>query len=199
MKPLLLCGLSLGISIVLALVVYGVRLARAYVTIYDSGCDSLNLQIEKHEHNDITYSDGHRDQIDTVGYGGCSSQGYQCYPEFKTPKSWDGHWEQDIVDKRVYGGSVCTYISNDARHYESNYTCQTAGGCTTAGWDGSCPPDTYPNGGMCCADGRCDGFTSLPADHTASIIPGSGSEQGFLLTAGDKRHNRVSYLVSYFS
>jgi hypothetical protein len=86
----------------------------------------LNLQIEKHEHNDITYPDGHRDQIDTVGYGGCSSQGYQCYPEFKTPKSWDGHWEQDIVDKRVIGGSVCTYINNEARHYESNHNCQIA-------------------------------------------------------------------------
>jgi hypothetical protein len=36
-------------------------------------------------------------------------------------------------------------------------TADSGGGCTTAGWDGSCPPGTYPNeSGMCCSDGGGD-------------------------------------------
>lgn len=110
MRTFLLCAVCLALSMVLALVVYGAcKPRRAYVTIYDTGCGSLDLTIEKREHNDITYPDGHRDQIQTFGYGGCSSQGYQCYPEFRTPKSGEGFWEQEIVDKKAYGGSVCRY------------------------------------------------------------------------------------------
>jgi hypothetical protein len=119
----------------------------------------MDLTIEKREQNDITYPDGHHDQVETFGYGGCSSQGYKCYPEFRTPKSGDGHWEQDVVDKRAFGGSVCGYITGEARTFESDHTCQTAGsGCTTAGFGGSCPLGTYQNGtGMCCSIG--DGTT----------------------------------------
>jgi hypothetical protein len=46
-----------------------------------------------------------------------------------------------------------------------------AGGCTTPGWNGTCPHGTYPNGGMCCT-GTCDGFapTATP-DPSASLLP----------------------------
>lgn len=52
---------------------------------------------------------------------------------------------------------------------ENNYhrhSCSTAagtGGCTTVGWDGSCPPGTYPNeSGMCCSGGGGDaGFCEM--------------------------------------
>lgn len=162
MRPLLLCGICLFVCMAFALAVYAVcDPRRAYVTIYDSGCRAIDLTIEKREQNDITYPDGHHDRIETYGYGGCSSQGYQCYPEFLTPVSRDGHWHQDIVDKRVFGGSTCGYITYpDNRRFESNHTCQTAGGgggCTTAGWNGNCPPGTSPNGcNRCCSDAARD-------------------------------------------
>jgi hypothetical protein len=39
----------------------------------------------------------------------------------------------------------------------TNSTCQVDIGCTTPGWDGSCPPGTSPNDyGMCCGEGGCE-------------------------------------------
>ena len=43
------------------------------------------------------------------------------------------------------------------------WNCDYAGGgCTTPGWDGSCPYGTYPNNGMCCSSGAssCPGYCS---------------------------------------
>ncbi|HEV7906337.1 MAG TPA: hypothetical protein VGO96_21025 [Pyrinomonadaceae bacterium] len=54
------------------------------------------------------------------------------------------------------------------------------GGCTTPGWNGSCPPGTYPNNGMCCSGG-CNGAAatelgtnSFSAGSLQSIAPGGG-------------------------
>jgi hypothetical protein len=49
-------------------------------------------------------------------------------------------------------------------NWDSQYctwNCDYAGGCTTPGWDGSCPYGTYPNNGMCCTGG-CSGATVAP-------------------------------------
>ncbi len=57
------------------------------------------------------------------------------------------------------------------------WNCDYAGGgCTTPGWDGSCPYGTYPNNGMCCTGG-CDGAAAAPdlsAEPSDSIAPGDG-------------------------
>jgi len=146
MRPLFLCGICLFVCMAFALPVYAIcDPRRAYVTIYDSGCRAIDLTIEKREQNDITYPDGHHDRIETYGYGGCNSQGYQCYPEFLTPVSREGHWHQDIVDKRIFGYGTCGYITYpDNRRFESNHTCQTAGGGGTecgTGFRVPCPTD----------------------------------------------------------
>jgi hypothetical protein len=97
---------------------------RSFVTLVDTGCKS-DLTIEKREGNTITYPDDFIDFVVAVGFGGCSSEGVACYPEFFTPQKWSGHWEQDIVDKRIVGPGTCTYISfpNESRKAESNHTC----------------------------------------------------------------------------
>ncbi|HLL70319.1 MAG TPA: hypothetical protein VK363_02740 [Pyrinomonadaceae bacterium] len=45
-----------------------------------------------------------------------------------------------------------------------NHTCpvQLAENCTTPGWDSSCPYGTYPNNGMCCSSGGCNGLAASP-------------------------------------
>lgn len=56
-----------------------------------------------------------------------------------------------------------------------------SGGCTTPGWDGSCPYGTSPDGmGMCCSDGGCGlamgsdpTARSLSGELSASLSPGT--------------------------
>jgi hypothetical protein len=56
-----------------------------------------------------------------------------------------------------------------------------SGGCTTPGFDGSCPPGTYPNNGMCCSGG-CNAAAapsssetaSFSAESSPSLAPGDG-------------------------
>ncbi|HEX8423308.1 MAG TPA: hypothetical protein VF634_07850, partial [Pyrinomonadaceae bacterium] len=57
----------------------------------------------------------------------------------------------------------------------------SGGGCTTPGWDGSCPYGTSPDGmGMCCSSGGCYGAAGtgetagFSAEPTASLMPGGG-------------------------
>jgi hypothetical protein len=72
------------------------------------------------------------------------------------------------------GRQPCRQATWDTTYCEWNTSkCQLAENCTTAGWDGSCPPGTYPDGGMCCDDGRGDGFTTTNTDASASIAPGN--------------------------
>ncbi|MDQ1592283.1 MAG: hypothetical protein QOG71_2910 [Pyrinomonadaceae bacterium] len=88
----------------------------------------------------------------TIGYG------YAC-PDSSRDKSFI---EAIICPVTCTKRERCTYPENFYLYPQtgcpSNYTnergcCKqqiASGGCTTAGWDGSCPPGTYPNDGMCC-------------------------------------------------
>lgn len=122
-------------------------------TMMDTWCQQ-DLTIYKRERNAITYHpDGYLDTKDTEGWGGCNTQLQTCYPDFYAVPNTPDHWEQTVQDRRmgIPPPNGCSDIGNP-RVYSSYHTCNAlAGGCTTPGFNGSCPPGLSPDGfGMCC-------------------------------------------------
>jgi hypothetical protein len=129
----------------------------------------------------------------TTGYGQCGfsfggALEKQCDPLFHTPRvinntaSSTATWEQRVQSLQVTrreGGLWQCELFNDT-FFSQTDNCYSGSGsnCTTPGWDGSCPPGTYPNDGLCCADGRCDGFTATHTNADASVAPGPGDGCG---------------------
>lgn len=103
MKQILIASLFVAAFACLTVAVYAACLpSRTYRTLLDTGCQPTTLKIVKRERNYISWPDGTMsNSIDTVGYGGCNSQHISCYPEFFTPVTSEGHWEQVVADRRV--------------------------------------------------------------------------------------------------
>ena len=84
------------------------------ITLWCDGCGSDNTSrtLYKSERNYITFPEANT-HVDTYGYGCCHpiSAELSCYPDFYTPVTSVGHWEQTIIDKHCYiedcGGGLC--------------------------------------------------------------------------------------------
>lgn len=131
MKSIYVWSATLGMILACTLIVSASCYpSRTYVTYYDSGCQAIDLTIEKRERNDLRWPDNVLNQVYTVGYGGCNSQGAQCYPEFFSPVVYDEHWEQTVADRRVIFAGGCDYTSPQSnRFYEVNHVCSGGAQC----------------------------------------------------------------------
>jgi hypothetical protein len=125
---------------------------------------SASREIKQTKYWKVFWVDGYdRDNVPVSDTGWCEGGIFYdtyCYPEFSAPvwsqnSSGFGEWDQ-VTRSSKYNHVVedCD-LQNEAHHHFQRHACQTAGsGCTTPGFDGSCPYGTYPNGsGMCCAEG----------------------------------------------
>lgn len=124
----------------------------------------------------IYWLDGYSRDTNVSDTGQCyrrdTSTYEKCYPRFDAPY-WasdtgnTARWNQRTFSvRRDIGG--CVYDTTPEDHFHG-HTCQRADGgtCTTPGFDGSCPPGTYPNGsGMCCSGGQC-GVAAPSSDASA--------------------------------
>jgi hypothetical protein len=149
---------------------------RSYVTLSPGACNN----IYKSERDYITYPGGAQFNDVVAGFGQCAF-GRECWPQFKTPTVTQtsaihgtaGIWEQTVYNYSADSTS-CYFISYiQVKIPSSGYTCcdpgyvltgsgcvaeSSGGNCTTAGWNGDCPPGTEPDGyGWCCAAGGCGG------------------------------------------
>jgi len=121
------------------------------------------------------------------GSGWCQSNGNQCWPEFDTAIITHGRdaqgrqtWKwKKVVHKKNYN---CQRDPNGTQEFFMNYACpsELAENCgLTPGFDGSCPPGTYPDGaGMCCSGDGCNGAAALASseiDASLAPAPGGGS------------------------
>jgi hypothetical protein len=133
----------------------------------------------------IYWVDGYERSVGIKDFGQCHQDliaKTRCFPEFNPPywrqnsggyAEWDQMTRSAVYDSMAGGCAV----QNIEHHHFNSHACPTASReCTTAGWDGSCPPGTYPDGGMCCDDGRGDGFTATNTDASASIAPADDIE-----------------------
>jgi hypothetical protein len=123
----------------------------------------------------VYFLDGYERRIDPYAYGQYKN-GHQCPPIFRLPTfnddgSGTARWRQEAhtgrwmlsSDHNVWG---CANNLNSEGDFTVGHTCQRAdagGGCTTAGWDGTCPDGLPPNeSGMCCGGGGGDaGFCEM--------------------------------------
>ena len=126
------------------------------------------------KHWKVFFMDGYEREIDPYGYGNLIPSRLKCDPSFETPTFVDDGSDSSVWRQLSHDG-VITFSSDKVpgcsnvlapQVWRVGHTCQradTGGNCTTAGWDGSCPPGTYPNeSGMCCADGGGDaGFCEM--------------------------------------
>lgn len=185
---------------------------RSYETLQDTGCQSNNL-IYKSERNYITFPGGAQFSAVVAGFGNCTYA--TCYPDFLTPVIYQspgnhgtyGQWEQTVDNKVSKSDGKCYFHSYNTIRAPSNepYLCCDRGytltatssgnqcvrdrasndNCTTAGWDGSCPPGTAPNeSGLCCSskdsDLECFWMNGEFQCNTPVIIDTAGN--GFDLT-----------------
>jgi hypothetical protein len=135
------------------------------------------------------------------GYGWCQSNGNQCWPDFDTAivthgidaqgrQTWQ--WKKVTHDKNPH----CQRDLNGTHESRMSYTCpiQLADAeCGLApGFDGSCPPGTYPSDGMCCT-GNCNGIAASSTTATFGVAPSlslafSGAEHTFYLPTDIDKH-----------
>ena len=133
-----------------------------------ASCGWSSCTYEYTKHWVVYFMDGYEREIDPYAYG-VKRLDRHCTPAFEVPTFVDDGrgsvvWIQNSHDGKVTvssnGAVGCSNVF-EPRESRVGHTCQradTGGGCTTAGWDGSCPPGTYPNeSGMCCSDGGGDG------------------------------------------
>lgn len=117
-------------------------------------------QVSKTAHWKVFWVDGYeRPGVSVTDYGQCASGTFYntiCWPEFNQP-AWSqndsgfGEWDQ-ITRAAVYNSVVsdCDLL-NTSHHNYQRHACRVAGGCTTEGFDGSCPPGFTSDGfGQCC-------------------------------------------------
>lgn len=128
----------------------------------------------KTAHWDIFWPDHHAESKTVSGTGGCqngnvccdsTSRTIECWPAFNQPTTTSsGTWQQVVVNKSAVltttscaGGcpsaQVGSCVTTSTSTFAVSHVCDfLAGGCTTPGFNGSCPPGTVPNGsGLCCS------------------------------------------------
>ena len=121
--------------------------------------------LTKTKHWRIFWTDGYERRDAQVQEQGDCKAGFftntECYPVFHTPywavtPSTSGTFTQQAQRSGyndVEDDGTCI-VENTFRFHTHRHACSIAGsgsGCTTPGFDGSCPYGTYPNGsGMCC-------------------------------------------------
>ncbi len=118
----------------------------------------------------VTVTDGGQNR----DFGGVPKKCVRCFPEFHPPffdESADGTAYWDQLTKAVTCDELGLCLTNPTEHHNrQGHRCSSGGGddCTTAGFNGSCPPGTVPNGfGMCCGSGgggscNSDEFIACP-------------------------------------
>lgn len=108
MRQVYLCLIVFCAAFTIGFAVYADCSARrSYASLEDTACHQPDLTITKRERNTLTFTTiPNTYSVDTVGYGGCWSNGQTCYPAFYDPEDLEfcnpadgwvySRWQQSI-------------------------------------------------------------------------------------------------------
>jgi hypothetical protein len=140
----------------------------------------------------VNFRDGSYSVLTARGYGKCTNEpGVYCWPQMEdlgfSDISNTTYYKVKVADGDYSDGppgpapTRCLYGS--ARFEEVSHSCLSAvsNNCTTEGFDGSCPPGTYPDGSGLCCSGNCSttSASNTTADDNSLNRPiGPGGDPG---------------------